>query len=148
MMSEMGGTAEAMGTSDDRRRPPGSTALAIAGVLLGTLLQAIDGSVVNVAVPQIQAQLGGPLAVVGWVVTGYAVASLVAMPLCAGLAARVGLRAFFLAQVAAFTAASVGCGFARTAPALIALRVVQGLAAGGLLPLSQGILMSLFSRER
>src|SRR3954468_14550521 len=148
MMGQMGGTAEAMGTSDDRRRPPGSMALAVAGVLLGTLLQAIDGSVVNVAVPRIQAELGGPLAMVGWVVTGYAVASLVAMPLCAGLAGRIGMRAFFLAQVAAFTAASVACGFARTAPALIALRIVQGFAAGGLLPLSQGILMSVLPRER
>ena len=148
MMDPMGEMADLAGLAGEERRPSAGTALAIAGVLLGTLLQAIDGSVVNVAVPQIQRQLGGPLAVVGWVVTGYAVASLVAMPLCAGLAARVGMRAFFLAQVAAFTAASVACGFARTAPALIAFRIVQGLAAGGLLPLSQGILMSLFSRER
>src|SRR5207248_3026226 len=148
MMDSMGEMADGTGVAVADRQPDTSTALAIAGVLLGTLLQSIDGGVVNVAVPQIQRQLGGPLAVVGWVVTGYAVASLVAMPLCAGIAARAGMRTFFLAQVTAFTAASVACGFARTASALIAFRIVQGLAAGGLLPLSQGILMSLFSRER
>src|SRR6267378_1150933 len=94
MMEPMGEMADAAGLVGEERRPPAGTALAIAGVLLGTLLQSIDGSVVNVAVPQIQAQLGGPLALVGWVVTGYAVASLIAMPLCSGLAARVGMRAF------------------------------------------------------
>jgi DHA2 family multidrug resistance protein len=154
MMEAMGEFAESRvpaaptRVEDEARKSSASMALAVAGVLLGTLLQSIDGSVVNVAVPQIQAQIGGPLAVVGWVVTGYAVASLVAMPLCAGIAARVGMRSFFLAQVGAFTAASVACGFARTAPTLIAFRIVQGFAAGGLLPLSQGILMSLFSREQ
>ena len=55
--------------------------LAVIGVLLGTVLQAVDGSIVNVAVPQIQAQLAAPLSLVGWTVTGYVLASLVAMPL-------------------------------------------------------------------
>jgi len=148
MMKSMGELADASALEEAERQPGASTALAIAGVLLGTLLQSIDGSVVNVAIPQIQSQLGGPLAMIGWVVTGYAVASLVAMPLCAGIAARAGMRTFFLAQVGVFTAASVACGFAHTAAALIAFRIVQGLAAGGLLPLSQGILMSLFPRAR
>ncbi len=122
--------------------------LAVTGVLLGTMLQAVDGSIVNVAVPQIQNELGGSLATVGWVVTGYALASLIAMPLSAGLAARVGVRAYLVAQVAAFTAASVACASSRSAAPLIAFRVLQGFSAGGLLPLSQGILMSLYPAER
>jgi MFS transporter, DHA2 family, multidrug resistance protein len=125
-----------------------SASLAVAGVLLGTVLQAVDLSVVNVAIPEIQTKLGGSLAQVGWVVTGYAIASLVAMPLCAGIAARTGMRAYFAAQVVTFTAASAACALARTAPALIAFRVLQGFSAGGLLPLSQGILMTLFTGER
>jgi len=112
------------------------------------MLQAVDGSIVNVAVPQIQNELGGSLATVGWVVTGYALASLIAMPLSAGLAARVGVRAYFVAQVATFTVASTACAASRSAPALIAFRVLQGFSAGGLLPLSQGILMSLYPAER
>ena len=122
--------------------------LAVTGVLLGTMLQAVDGSIVNVAVPHIQNELGGSLATVGWVVTGYALASLIAMPLCAGLAARIGVRRYFVAQVAAFTIASAACAGARSAAMLIAFRVLQGFSAGGLLPLSQGILMSLYPGER
>jgi len=122
--------------------------LAVTGVLLGTMLQAVDGSIVNVAVPQIQNELGASLATVGWVVTGYALASLIAMPLSAGLAARVGVRSYFVAQVGTFTLASVACAASRSAPTLIACRILQGFSAGGLLPLSQGILMSLYPGER
>ena len=130
------------------RRTRLQVGLAVTGVLLGTMLQAVDGSIVNVAVPQNQNELGGSLATVGWVVTGYALASLIAMPLSAGLAARVGVRAYFVAQVATFTVASTACAASRSAPALIAFRVLQGFSAGGLLPLSQGILMSLYPAER
>jgi MFS transporter, DHA2 family, multidrug resistance protein len=130
------------------RRSRLQVGLAVTGVLLGTMLQAVDGSIVNVAVPQIQKELGGSLATVGWVVTGYALASLIAMPLSAGLAARVGLRAYFVAQVATFTVASAACAGARSAAALIAFRILQGFSAGGLLPLSQGILMSVYPAER
>ncbi len=122
--------------------------LAVTGVLLGTVLQAVDGSIVNVAIPQIQNELGGSLATVGWVVTGYALASVIAMPLSAGLAARVGVRAYFVGQVAAFTVASAACALSRSAGTLIAFRVLQGFSAGGLLPLSQGILMSFYPAER
>jgi DHA2 family multidrug resistance protein len=122
--------------------------LAIVGVLLGTVLQAVDGSIVNVAVPQIQRQLGTPLAVVGWTVTGYVLASLLAMPLAASLAERIGIREYFAGSVALFTGASVACALSRSAGALIAFRALQGLGAGGLLPLSQGVLMSLFPGGR
>lgn len=122
--------------------------LAVGGVLLGTVLQAVDGSIVNVAVPQIQRQLGAPLAVVGWTVTGYVLASLLAMPLAASLAERVGMRSYFAGSVALFTLSSAACGLSRGAAALIAFRVLQGFGAGGLLPLSQAVLMSLFPGAR
>ena len=122
--------------------------LAVAGVLLGTVLQAVDGSIVNVAVPQIQRQLDAPLSLVSWTVTGYVLASLVAMPLAASVAQRVGMRGFFASSVAVFTVASAACGFSRGVGMLIAFRVLQGFGAGGLLPLSQSVLMSLFSGAR
>lgn len=120
----------------------------MAGVLLGTVLQAVDGSVVNVAVPQIQAQLAAPLALVGWTVTGYVLASLVAMPLAASLARRIGIRAYFAGSVAVFTAASAACGLSRSIGVLVAFRILQGFGAGGLLPLSQAVLMSIFPGAR
>ncbi|GAC1548561.1 MAG: MDR family MFS transporter [Myxococcales bacterium] len=122
--------------------------LAVAGVLLGTVLQAVDGAIVNIAVPQIQLQLGAPLSLVGWAVTGYVLASLVAMPLAASLAGRIGMRAYFAGSVALFTAASIACALSRSVAALIAFRVLQGFGAGGLLPMSQGVLMSIFPGAR
>jgi DHA2 family multidrug resistance protein len=130
------------------QRSKAQVVLAVIGVLLGTVLQAVDGSIVNVAVPQIQAQLAAPLSIVGWTVTGYVLASLVAMPLAASLARRVGMREFFAGSVALFTAASVACALAPGMGMLIACRVLQGLGAGGLLPLSQSVLMALFPGAR
>src|SRR5919206_4105687 len=78
------------------RRSRLQVGLAVTGVLLGTMLQAVDGSIVNVAIPQIQQELGGSIVTVGWVVTGYALASLIAMPLSAGVAARTGMRGYFV----------------------------------------------------
>src|SRR5262249_32289922 len=118
--------------------------LLVGGVLLGATLQAIDGSVVNVAVPRIEQELHASLAQVSWAVTGYVLSSLVAMPLCAALARRLGMRAYFIGSVALFTLASAACGLSRSVEALIVFRVLQGLGAGGLLPTSQAILMALF----
>lgn len=131
-----------------RRDVDRSTRLAIAGVLLATVLQAIDGSIVNVAVPHIQRTLQASLAQVSWTVTAYVLASVIAMPLAASIAARTGLRPYFIGSVILFTVASAACGLAQGPNQLIAFRVVQGFGGGALLPLSQGILMSLFPRER
>lgn len=120
----------------------------MAGVLLATVLQAVDGSIVNVAVPHIQRTLQASLAQVGWTVTAYVLASAIAMPLAASIAARTGMRAYFLGSVIVFTLASAACGLARSPSELIGFRVLQGFGGGALLPLSQGILMSLFPRER
>jgi len=129
-------------------RLPPETRLALAGVLLGTVLQAIDGSIVNVALPRLLETTGGSVSEVGWVVTSYALASLVSMPLAPALAARFGLRVYFAGSVLLFVAASVGCALSGSLLSLIAFRVLQGLAAGGLWPLSQGIFMTLFAGER
>ena len=118
---------------------------AIAGVLLSTVLQAIDGSIVNVAVPQIQHSFAAPLTQLGWTVTGYVLASLVSMPLAASLARRYGTRAYLLVSVALFTATSVACGLAPGLGWLIFFRILQGFGAGGLLPIAQGFLMSVYT---
>ncbi len=128
--------------------PQAPSRLAIAGVLLAATLQAIDGSIVNVALPQMQLRFGAPLPTLGWVVTGYTLANLIAMPLSASLSARTGLRNFFAASVALFTLASGACAFAPGIGWLLFFRVLQGLGAGGLLPLAQSLLMSIFPGAR
>ncbi len=130
----------------DRAAAPG--ALAVLGVMLGAMLQAIDGSIVNVAIPKLRDGFGGSLTEVGWVITGYALASLVAMPLAPALAARLGLRRYFAGSVALFVLASAGCALASGLSSLITFRVLQGVASGGLWPLSQGIFMTLYAGER
>jgi len=143
-------TASAIANAPPRadKSPLGRAAPAIAGVLIATTLQAIDGSIVNVALPQMQRQFGAPLPLLGWVVTGYTLANLIAMPLAASLAARTGLRTFFAASVILFTLSSGACAFAPGTASLLVFRALQGLGAGGLLPLAQSLLMSLFPGER
>jgi DHA2 family multidrug resistance protein len=122
--------------------------LAVAGVLLAAVLQTIDGSIVNVALPQLVASVGGSLSHAGWVVTGYALASLVVMPLAPALVARFGLRRYFATSLALFVLASCACALSTGLPMLIAFRVLQGLASGGLWPISQGIFMTLYVGEQ
>jgi DHA2 family multidrug resistance protein len=109
-------------------------------VSIGALLEIIDTSITNVALIHIQASLGATLADVGWVVTGYAMASVVMIPLSAWLGDRFGQRAYFIFCLAGFTAASMLCGLAPTLPVLVVARLLQGLLGGGLLPKAQAIL--------
>ena len=81
-------------------------------VSIGAMLEVIDVSICNVALPHIQANLGATLAEAGWVVTGYAMASVVMIPLSEWLSARFGPRNYFVFCLAGFTASSVLCGLA------------------------------------
>lgn len=107
---------------------------------IGALLEIIDTSITNVALIHIQASLGATLAEVGWVVTGYAMASVVMIPLSAWLSALFGQRTYFIFCLIGFTAASVLCGLAPNLSVLVLARILQGLLGGGLLPKAQAIL--------
>ena len=106
----------------------------------GALLEIIDTSITNVALIHIQASLGATLAEVGWVVTGYAMASVVMIPLSAWLSAVFGQRTYFIFCLIGFTAASMLCGLAPNLAVLVVARILQGLLGGGLLPKAQAIL--------
>lgn len=112
---------------------------------LGALLEIVDTSIVNVALPDIRGNLGATLSEAGWISTGYACANVVMVPLAAWLGARFGKRRYLLFSLVGFTAASVLCGFATNLPMLIVARVLQGLAGGGLLAKAQSILFETFS---
>jgi DHA2 family multidrug resistance protein len=107
---------------------------------IGALLEIIDTSITNVALIHIQASLGATLAEVGWVVTGYAMASVVMIPLSAWLSGVFGQRTYFIFCLIGFTAASMLCGLAPNLPVLVLARILQGLLGGGLLPKAQAIL--------
>jgi DHA2 family multidrug resistance protein len=121
--------------------------LVAVAVSLGALLEVIDTSIVNVALPQIQASLGATLTQVSWVVSSYAVANVIILPMSAWLGARFGKKRYFVFCLVGFTVASMMCGFASTFPMLVIARVLQGLAGGGLLAKAQAILFETFPRE-
>lgn len=107
---------------------------------IGAMLEVIDVSIVNVALTHMQANLGATLAEVGWVVTGYAMASVVMIPLSEWLGERFGQRNYFVFCLIGFTASSVLCGLAPNLPLLVLARISQGLLGGGLLPKAQAVM--------
>src|SRR5512142_1931243 len=116
-------------------------------VALGALMEIVDTSIVNVALVNIQASLGATLQQVSWVVSGYAIANVVILPLSAWIGERMGKKRYFLLSLVGFTLASVLCGMSTSLPMLIVARVFQGLTGGGLLAKAQAILFETFPRE-
>jgi len=114
---------------------------------LGALLEVLDTSIVNVALSDMQSTLGATLSEVGWVVTGYAIANVIIIPLSAWLGDYFGKKRYFIFSMVAFVLASVLCGLSTTLPMLVAARIFQGLAGGGLLAKAQAILFENFPRH-
>jgi DHA2 family multidrug resistance protein len=111
---------------------------------LGAILEVIDTSIVNVALTDIQATLGATVTEVGWVVTGYAIANVILIPLSAWLGDFFGKKNYFVFSMAGFTVASVLCGLAPNLTILVIARILQGLCGGGLLAKAQAILFETF----
>ena len=124
----------------------GKWAVAVA-VALGALLEVVDTSIVNVALTDMQNTLGATLSEVSWVVSGYAVANVIILPLTAWLGDRFGKKRYFVFSLVGFTVASMMCGLATSLPMLIVARVLQGLMGGGLLAKAQAILFETFPKE-
>jgi DHA2 family multidrug resistance protein len=116
-------------------------------VITASLLELIDTTIVNVALPNIMGNLGATLEDAGWVVTSYAVANVIILPMSGWLGDRFGRKNYFLTSILIFTFASFLCGNAHTLTELIAFRILQGLAGGGLLSTAQAILMETWPRE-
>src|ERR1700749_595477 len=116
-------------------------------VITASLLELIDTTIVNVAIPQIQGNLGATLEDVAWLSTGYAVANVIVLPMSGWLGDRFGRRNYFLTSIIVFTIASFLCGNAHSLAELVTFRLIQGLAGGGLLSTAQAILMETWPRE-
>lgn len=116
-------------------------------VITAALLELIDTTIVNVAIPQIQGNLGATLEDVAWLSTGYAVANVIILPMSGWLGSRFGRKNYFLTSIIIFTIASFLCGNATSLEELIAFRILQGLAGGGLISTAQAILLETWPRE-
>lgn len=111
---------------------------------LGAVLEVIDVSIVNVALTDMQGNLGATLAEIGWVVTGYSVANVIIIPLTAWLGEHFGRKTYFLFSLLTFIAASLMCGLAVNLPMLILARILQGLGGGVLLANAQSVIFETF----
>jgi DHA2 family multidrug resistance protein len=117
-------------------------------VVIPALMGVVDTTIVGVARPSIAGSLSAPAADDEWVMTSYLAANAFILPITGWLSAHFGRRNHFLWSIAVFTTASVLCGMAASLPQLILFRVIQGLAAGGLQPSSQAILLDSLLLEK
>jgi len=124
------------------RIPIGRVLAIYVGLMLVNFLSSADQTIVTTALPHIVADIGG-LSEYAWIFTGYVLASTIAVPLYGKLGDVYGKRPMLLSAVAVFLVGSMLCGLARSMPELIAFRAVQGLGAGGLVPLSMATIGSM-----
>jgi len=116
--------------------------------MLATIMQGVDNTIANVALPHIQGSLSAAQDQVTWVLTSYIVAVAIMTPLTGWLAGRLGIKYVFLISVAGFTLASALCGSATSLTQLVVYRLLQGACGAGLVPLSQSVLMQINPPER
>ena len=148
--NEGGGSTPSPGTPDlgPPLVHPGPSAIIVFVAVLASLLEIIDTSIVNVAIPTMMGNLGATLEDISMVITGYAIANAIVLPLSSWLGERIGRRKYYLSCIALFTITSVACGFAPNLETLIVFRILQGLAGGALLPTSQTLIYEQFPKEK
>jgi DHA2 family multidrug resistance protein len=117
-------------------------------VILATLMQALDTTIANVALPYMQGSVSASQDQIDWVLTSYIVAAAIMTPPTGYLAGRFGLKRLFLVSVTGFTIASMLCGMAETLVEIVLFRVLQGLFGAALVPLSQTVLLNINTREK
>ncbi|HEY2290017.1 MAG TPA: DHA2 family efflux MFS transporter permease subunit [Thermoanaerobaculia bacterium] len=116
-------------------------------VILASMIELIDTSIVNVALPQMMGNLGATLDEIAWVVTGYVVANVIVIPMTGWFAAVFGRRNYFIGSMILFTVASFFCGHATSLWELVIFRFIQGAGGGAMLSTSQAILVETFPPE-
>ncbi|KJC58954.1 DSBA oxidoreductase [Bradyrhizobium sp. LTSPM299] len=117
-------------------------------VILATLMQALDTTIANVALPYMQGSVSASQDEIAWVLTSYIVAAAIMTPPTGYLTNRFGLKRLFLISVAGFTFSSVLCGLAQSLVQIVLFRILQGLFGAALVPLSQTVLMNINPKER
>ena len=115
--------------------------------MLATIMQVLDTTIANVALPNMQGSLGAAQDQITWVLTSYIVASAIMTPVTGWLSDRMGLRELFIASVAGFVVASMLCGIATSLGEMVLFRMLQGIFGAALVPLSQTVLLNINSTE-
>ncbi len=117
-------------------------------IMLATIMQALDTTIANVALPHMQGSLSATQDQISWVLTSYIVAAAIMTPPTGVLAARLGRKRLFAIMVTGFTIASMLCGAATSLAEIVLYRLLQGAFGAGLVPLSQAVLLDTYPREK
>ncbi len=117
-------------------------------VMLGTFMEVLDTTVVNVSLPHIAGNLSASVDEATWVLTSYLVSNAIILPMTGWLSNQFGRKRILMMSIAGFTLSSVACGMAPSLPFLIIFRVIQGATGGGLQPLSQAIMLEAFPPDQ
>jgi DHA2 family multidrug resistance protein len=115
--------------------------------MLGTILEVLDVSIVNVALPHMQGSFSASVDEITWVATSYLVANGIMIPMTGWISARFGRKRYFMLSVTGFVLASAACGAARTLNQMVFFRLLQGFSGAAMQPSSQAILMETFPPE-
>jgi MFS transporter, DHA2 family, multidrug resistance protein len=113
-------------------------------VMVASILQALDNTIANVALPRMQGSLSATQDQMTWVLTSYIVAAAIMTPLTGWLADRFGRKPLFLASIIGFTCASALCGMAQSLDQIVLFRVLQGVCGAALIPMSQAVLFDAY----
>src|ERR1700692_2454998 len=132
----------------ERTANGGNRAAITVCVILATLMQALDTTIANVALPYMQGSVSATQDQIDWVLTSYIVAAAIMTPPTGFLASRFGLTRLFLVSIAGFPIASMLCGMAQSLVQIVLFRVLQGTFGAALVPLSQSVLLNIYPRER
>jgi len=128
------------------RAPEGASRVLITLAVMGaTVIQVLDTTIVNVALPHMAGELGATLDQVGWVLTSYIVAASIVMPMTGFLTDRLGRRRYLLLSIFGFVVASALCGIATSLGQMVVFRLLQGLFGASLVPLSQAIMVDTYA---
>ncbi len=128
--------------------PTGERLIVTVGVMMAVLLQVLDTTIANVALPHMQADLSASQDQINWVLTSYIVASAIALPISGWLADRVGRKRLLLISVVCFTAASVLCATATSLTEMVVFRAFQGISGAFIVPLAQATLFDINPKDK
>lgn len=112
--------------------------------MAATVIQVLDTTIVNVALPHMAGELSASIDQISWVLTSYIVAASIVMPMTGYLTDRLGRRRYLLISIAGFVAASALCGIATSLPEIVLFRLLQGIFGASLVPLSQAIMVDSY----
>ena len=116
-------------------------------VMISSVMQILDTTIVTVALPHMQGELGANTEQIGWVLTSYLISSGIFMPLTGFFTDRLGRKRFMVWSITGFTLASMLCGLATNVDQIVAFRLLQGVAGAGMMPTAQAVMITIYPEE-